>query len=561
MPIRLINNHTLRLESFLGNDVPEYAILSHTWDPDGEVTFQELLRFNHMTDHKFYDRRKYAKILNTCTQARKDGIRYSWIDSCCIDKTSSSELSEAINSMYNWSQDARICYAFLTDFDLRDATDNNLEAALRKCRWFTRGWCLQELLAPANVQFFDSAWRHIGFKLSMCPLLSRITSIDEGVLNGSVPIASIPVARRMSWAAQRHTTRVEDMAYSLFGIFNLRMPMLYGEGLHAFRRLQEGIIESSNDLSILAISSKPVGDDDELRSPFLGLLAASPRDFEACGNLTYTGTGPNLDDTFAITNKGLYFRQAQLKVDTSKGLYMMSLNCQQSQQSEPESIYLRKVGPRLFARYCPHSVEDSVGRGRDDPTVSTEEIYIVATITPITHLQLGQADDYMISVQSRNHTLSGALQVIQRGHWSDVWDASRLAFLTRGRMPFGGYCKVFPSRLQSIDSENACQKKHSWGHFFLLCGLARKAANSTGLPGSDIQPWVKLYLPEEWRDIEKRMGIVDDLYAAVDTENSPGTSDMAALHTVSGQHMTINATIEVVRAKARPYFILRLEFN
>jgi hypothetical protein len=173
-------------------------------------------------------------------------IDYAWIDTCCIDKTCSAELNEAINSMFKWYEQALMCYAFLSDL----APGAELEEALADCRWFTRGWCLQELLAPNEVIFFDRQWTAVGTRFKLKDLISKITRIDEHVLIDSQRMYELPIARRMSWAARRHTTRVEDQAYCLLGLFEVNMPMLYGEGDRAFLRLQEEVIKRSSDLSI-----------------------------------------------------------------------------------------------------------------------------------------------------------------------------------------------------------------------------------------------------------------------------------------------------------------------
>jgi hypothetical protein len=145
--------------------------------------------------------------------------------------------------MFGWYRQSQVCYAYLSDFML-DTTDNasqqdQFEAEFRQCRWFTRGWCLQELLAPRYIRFFNQKWQEIGAKSSMGRLISDITGVPEAVL--LVPprkdIQEFPIAARISWIAKRHTTRIEDMSYSLLGILNVNMPMLYGEGQKAFLRL------------------------------------------------------------------------------------------------------------------------------------------------------------------------------------------------------------------------------------------------------------------------------------------------------------------------------------
>lgn len=212
--MRLINTSTLTLHEFFGTDAPDYCILSHRWETD-EVSYQDL------QSGRGRNMKGYYKILGCCKQAVQDGWKYAWIDSCCIDKTSSAELTEAINSMFLWYREAQICYAYLSDVVFGKATDN-IDACLRDSKWFTRGWTLQELLAPEYVVFFDADWEEIGTKSSMAQAIQQITGIRD-----LVRWDQACVAQKMSWASSRQTTRVEDLAYSLLGIFGVFMPPLY----------------------------------------------------------------------------------------------------------------------------------------------------------------------------------------------------------------------------------------------------------------------------------------------------------------------------------------------
>ena len=255
----LLDTTTKRLSAFFNERRPPYAILSHTWGTE-EVTFQDLRAFHEGTlqQHPFSSsvssRAGWRKIEACCDQALRHGLEWVWIDTCCIDKSSSAELSEAINSMFAWYRDSKVCYVFLSDVDetVEDISEPN--SSFRGSRWFTRGWTLQELLAPRRIIFFSSSWQVIGrltkgSKLS--EVASEITSIQPAFLGGlDLRIANIAV--RMSWASERVTTRGEDMAYCLLGIFEVNMPLLYGEGTKAFDRLQEEILKRSYDHSLLA---------------------------------------------------------------------------------------------------------------------------------------------------------------------------------------------------------------------------------------------------------------------------------------------------------------------
>ncbi|KAH8600121.1 heterokaryon incompatibility protein-domain-containing protein [Bisporella sp. PMI_857] len=237
--MRLLNAKTLKLHSFFGQDIPPYAILSHRWS-ESEVTFQDV------EDEGGIDvARADPKIFGCCAQALKDGWDYVWIDSCCIDKSSSAELSEAINSMFRWYQDALVCYVYLSD--VPGAFNATHSSAFQKSAWFKRGWTLQELLAPETVIFFDQDWIEIGTKATLEDELISITKITH-----LFDFSEACIAQKMSWAAKRKTSRVEDEAYCLMGIFGINMPILYGEGEKAFLRLQQEIIKMSADESIFA---------------------------------------------------------------------------------------------------------------------------------------------------------------------------------------------------------------------------------------------------------------------------------------------------------------------
>ncbi|KAK3387946.1 heterokaryon incompatibility protein-domain-containing protein, partial [Podospora didyma] len=265
--MRLINTRTLKIHQFHGRTVPLYAILSHTWG-DGEVSLQDF-----HSEAIRASKRGFAKIKNACQEARNQRLEYLWVDTCCIDKTSSAELGEAINSMYKWYQGSAICFAYLEDMAHSPSSSDErgelpegslgrlrsgsatrsrlLDPTFKTSRWFTRGWTLQELIAPANVHFYNQAWKKVEEKTNITAELETITGVDEIVLQGASP-EEVSVGKRMSWASERDTTRQEDVAYSLFGIFNVNLPLIYGEGEKAFFRLQEEIFRQSDDHTLFA---------------------------------------------------------------------------------------------------------------------------------------------------------------------------------------------------------------------------------------------------------------------------------------------------------------------
>ncbi|PSN73856.1 HET-domain-containing protein [Corynespora cassiicola Philippines] len=240
--MRLLNTYTLELEERFDN-IPPYAILSHTWGEE-EVTFQDI------NDGSGRQKRGWSKIQNCCKIAKRYGYEYAWVDTCCIDKSSSSELTEAINSMFNWYLNSSVCYVFLEDLHDKVISEKD------KLRWFSRGWTLQELIAPGKLRFRNSQWEYVGTRRELSPVINHITGIPTNILEHKGDIidrlSRKSIAERMSWAAGRITKRSEDRAYSLMGLFSINMPLLYGEGgANAFFRLQEAIMKKSMDRSIL----------------------------------------------------------------------------------------------------------------------------------------------------------------------------------------------------------------------------------------------------------------------------------------------------------------------
>ncbi|KAK2606051.1 hypothetical protein QQS21_003569 [Conoideocrella luteorostrata] len=275
--MRLLNINTFRLEEFMTSP-PPYAVLSHTWGNE-EISLQEFLS----PDFQANGSRKsgWAKIANFCNTLRKSQptppVEYAWIDTCCVDKTSSAELSEAINSMFRWYKASAFCCAFLSDVQ---GEADHLGPDFNTARWFTRGFTLQELLAPTDVQFFDAVWQFIGSKKTLAKRIASITRIPEELLSdGRFQAASI--AQKLSWASGRQTTRTEDIAYCLLGILDINMPLLYGEGSKAFIRLQEEILKQNDDQSIFAWDASGI----DPRAQKIGVLAPSPKYFSGSSGI------------------------------------------------------------------------------------------------------------------------------------------------------------------------------------------------------------------------------------------------------------------------------------
>lgn len=371
----LINTKSLKLEEAVNHEGYQYAILSHTWGGE-EVSFQDFC--SRELQPAIEVKEGYAKIAKTCELARARGIKYAWVDTCCIDKKSSAELSEAINSMYRWYQDATVCFAYLSDMPpgglLRELSENQsgdgeLQNAFKACRWFSRGWTLQELIAPKDLEFYNTAWWKFGTKSSLGSLIEEITWIPSDILDHRLSLASVAMGIRMSWASARETTRIEDVAYCLMGLFDVNMPMLYGEGHKAFLRLQEEIFRQSSDLSLLAWDMPST----EASQDFNGALAQAPRCFEGCRELeqprgwvwnqnevAMTSTGLRIESALLIPEEGGTYlfvdclctekgrrRATGIKIEETTGGYCRSLPLERKplliHNGYRQTIYLRKT--------------------------------------------------------------------------------------------------------------------------------------------------------------------------------------------------------------------------
>ncbi|KAF5344882.1 hypothetical protein D9758_011566 [Tetrapyrgos nigripes] len=324
--MRLLNTETLKLQEFYA-DIPRYTILSHTWEKE-EVTFQDI---QNLETARL--KAGFAKVWNACVRARNYDFEWIWIDSCCINKESSAELSEAINSMYQYYEDAVVCCVYLCDVSI-EFHPRNPKSSFKDSRWFKRGWTLQELLAPRNVVFLDKDWVRIGTRWTLRDVVSAITSVPVEVFEGR-DINTYSVAQRMSWAASRETTRAEDQAYSLMGIFGVSMPPIYGEGgAKAFMRLQQEIIKISDDRSIFAWVAASMS----------GEVKAS--DSDCIGDRS----------SYSFGNNGLRIHlPLETTGDSSRGndVFLASLLCQSERDGSFLSFYLQKTSRQQYVRCRP----------------------------------------------------------------------------------------------------------------------------------------------------------------------------------------------------------------
>jgi hypothetical protein len=321
--IRLMSIDDYSLHTFAGDSIPKYAILSHRWE-DEEVTFQDLLAGTAQ------QRAGFEKVRQLCHYAASNDHRFVWMDTCCIDKSSSAELSEAINSMFKWYRKASVCYAYLCDVSSREAATNldDWQAQFRRSVWFTRGWTLQELIAPRNLVFISNVWDEIGTRRSLSSEVSAITRIPETPLahgwslHDQFGAMQFCTAQVLSWASKRRTMLVEDIAYSLMGLLHINMPLLYGEGMNAFIRLQLEVMAKYDDHSLFAWRIPPgaqhsagnrvVNKSLGLHEDFWwgSLLAPTVRLFEGCeGFILHPGRlfDGIMDSTrpFSMTSRGI----------------------------------------------------------------------------------------------------------------------------------------------------------------------------------------------------------------------------------------------------------------
>ena len=353
--MRLLNVRSRRLEEFFDKPVPDYAILSHTWG-EHEIVYQDFQQSDHLLrllrevqvlslsptqssqkpalsqsrlrNETTLDSLKphstpsrYVKIDGCCAQAIKDGCRYVWIDTICIDKSSSAELSEAINSMYKWYANGLVCYVYLSDVrSTFDPQDELGSADFRKSRWFTRGWTLQELLAPSQLVFFTSSWSEIAMvdkdpwswsagdrpHDSMLSLLTTITKIPRVYLSFGKRLQDAPVCQRMAWSAHRQTTRPEDEAYCLLGLFDINMPLLYGEGRKAFMRLQQQLMQVAADDTLFCWGRDAFAEPDSYPDvEWSGLLAKSPSWFSGLQSTSLKLELRQQPSHYMLTNRGV----------------------------------------------------------------------------------------------------------------------------------------------------------------------------------------------------------------------------------------------------------------
>jgi hypothetical protein len=430
--MRLLNAETFTCADFNNEGtIPDYAILSHTWGVD-EVTFKDLAELSR---EQLVSKRAWEKVAKCCTKAIQWDLEWVWIDTCCIDQSSSAELSEAINSMYQWYRKSAVCYAYLSGVDsveedfLSGKVIDQGHSSFDKARWFSRGWCLQELLAPRNMQFYNMRWEYIGSKDSLKERISTITHVDEyGLFIPDLSVLS--VAERMSWAAHRQTTREEDIAYCLLGIFNINMPLLYGEGqTRAFGRLQEEIMKRTEDHSILAWSGKGT----DFRNDMVGFLAPHPSAF-SYGKIDLRDLPKHdLAQAFprhvieaaplSITGRGICAELPLIHCRPHGVDYLAVIGCQKS--GSPESYYAipvtrLKKSSDVFRRRSPDLQTVSLDEAEKTPLMT---IFLLRHSKP-THLEIKDTTQVWLSLLE----MRDCIYKIKSAYPPSLWNVDRRAF-------------------------------------------------------------------------------------------------------------------------------------
>ncbi|KAF1842816.1 HET-domain-containing protein [Cucurbitaria berberidis CBS 394.84] len=569
--MRLLHSTTFEFEVFHDDQIPPYAILSHTWGEE-EVSYQEMwflqklvalpdhLRQNHAfvaaleaaaghnistnVRESMGDRAGYKKIEQTAKLAKEKKLDYFWVDTCCIDKSSSAELQQAINSMYQWYNRSSFCIVYLEDartvvYDQRDG--DYLYKVLKESRWVTRGWTLQELIAPFLVNFYDQEWNHIFDKHNFSSTICAITGIPTYVLS-SGDLSQASVAQKMSWAAHRKTTRKEDMAYSLMGIFAIHMAMLNGEGDNAFRRLQEEIMRTSSDDSIFAwraLQGSPSG--------FRGLLARSPREFQ---NSQHIVCGEHNHIAYATLNLGLRIETCIQPVPRKgmsriwdKSLYLCMLNAE-FPTGKKVALLLQQLESLKYTRVQANACWDWTTL-QDNPTT----LYIEHTPQIPRNFRSSAMHCFHLKRSSSKESVS--LYQIDCVRPYDLWDGKHQELLIpEYDTPYGD-----TERFSQHDFAISKGRKHFIGIIWLSCvnSFLRTLIQvlvgydrSTGrvwcralYSGSQHGPWPNLHAPtKDWRAALHHFGDFQDC----------GSHDEIDLSTLSGKP----GTEENINVKINP---------
>ena len=579
--MRLINNATLALESFMGKP-PPYAILSHTW-ADGEVTYED---FSEADPQARTQKKGFRKIAMTCELAVRAGLTHSWVDTCCIDKRSSAELTEAINSMFRWYADAAVCFAWLADLAPDEAAEASLSGlslsahrsprhrpqqqeveavtipGLERCRWFTRGWTLQELIAPRTVQFYDRDWHLRGTKAELSAQLARITNVSREVLANPARMHRLSVASRMAWASGRETTRVEDTAYCLLGIFDVNMPLLYGEGERAFLRLQEAIASQTNDFSLFAWTAQPppaseAAERGKKPQSYCGVCASSPADFRGAASIRLLRDAA-FDPEFIITNKGL---RMNTNIFPGEGGYFLGLNCTHHVDSPSQSqnygtvepgeelgIWIQQHGGGVYSRVRSHEY----ARQPPGEKAKLSRIFLSRFVSAELSLELEGSQDCALVLRRgfNEHLVThspefpfAANQVLP----AEQWDAQRRMFVTRGAQ--GGGFAAYANFMARFDSEVFREEVVSSAESFVL---------AFGWRAGEDEPWVCVASMRE-PEVYQAMGDASRMAAAIADAGGRGVRELVLRDYYQWITKVVRVSVEAVATEGMVVYNIDME--
>ncbi|KAK7983381.1 hypothetical protein PG989_010783 [Apiospora arundinis] len=396
---------------------PPYVILSHTWiSPQDEITYQDFQRRRRDIEKGTFKPKGWAKLRQYCDRVARDGWEWAWMDTCCIDKTNEAETQLAIFAMFRWYKEADVCIAYLADVhadkvvsrraqnepdldevpypDTMHDTTSPAHLALKpfvvKSKWFTRGWTLQELIAPKDLYFVDHAWRRLGNREHWYDAIRMACGIEPRYFGGFNPwdFHACSIATRMNWASRRETTLEEDEAYSLLSLFGLSMPLIYGEGRwRAFYRLQSELIMHYDDDSIYAWRADPStsGSSTIQDRGGRGMLASSIRDFSSASNIQAFDFTSN---DFTITKSGLDTTAKRWRRKDDPSRCLIRLNC------GPEPTRLLAIPLER--------VKDGYHR------ILPAEIYDMATIRPSEWLEDRNRDHIVIRTNDLANILAAS---------------------------------------------------------------------------------------------------------------------------------------------------------
>ncbi|TGJ84209.1 hypothetical protein E0Z10_g4583 [Xylaria hypoxylon] len=377
--------------------------------------------------------------------------------------------------MFPWYAAADVCYVYLADYE-----HSNPNSELGASRWYTRGWTLQELIVPPRVRFYDTSWAKVGTKATLSKVLSDITSIEEYVLHASNNrdledvLSQVPIANRMAWAAKRKTTRIEDTAYCLLGIFGVNLPMLYGEGGRAFIRLQEEIVKTNNDLSLFAWRSVEYVPSSR-RDSYCGVFARHPRDFLRSGGVALA-SGVMYNSDFAMSNKGI-----KIEMDISyverRDLHVLFINCHDtSKQGENIGIFLKHQGASVFSRARSH---EFALRSMELPdSTERKSFFLNKVLSPSIGGSLHRVHRCGF-VLSKIPGIYSQCWVTGRVEPEPLWDGGQRMFITTGLKDFVGYYEY----IFNVPSTNKVEGVPSF-RFSVLFGY-----------GYGFEPWLRVATP------------------------------------------------------------------